>query len=66
MLWERKEHWEKIYSAKKVGEVSWFQAETTKFLELIRLAAPPKKRKGALSSTPAPAPWGGQYLYAQI
>jgi SAM-dependent methyltransferase len=32
----RKEHWEKIYGERKPDEVSWFQSEPVKSLELIR------------------------------
>jgi len=31
----RKEHWEKIYGQRRPDELSWFQAEATKSLELI-------------------------------
>ena len=34
-MW-RKEHWENIYSNKKMNEVSWFQQEPTTSLALIQ------------------------------
>jgi SAM-dependent methyltransferase len=34
-MFNRKEHWEKIYSDKKPDEVSWYQANPEKSLELI-------------------------------
>ena len=39
---DRKEHWEKIYSEKQPDQVSWFQTEPAKSLELITLAGTPK------------------------
>lgn len=34
-MFDRKEHWEKIYSEKKPTEVSWYQQKSEKSLELI-------------------------------
>ena len=38
----RKEHWEKIYAEKKPGEVSWFQQNPEKSLELILSISSPQ------------------------
>ncbi len=38
----RKEHWEKIYSEKQPDQVSWFQTEPKKSLEMISHAGTPK------------------------
>ena len=36
----QREHWDRIYRSKASSEVSWFQAEATLSLELIRRVAP--------------------------
>ncbi len=41
-MFDRKEHWEKIYSEKKPTEVSWFQTDPTESLEFIKLSGAPK------------------------
>ena len=37
-----KKHWESVYQARDPAEASWFQAEATLSLALIREAAPPR------------------------
>jgi SAM-dependent methyltransferase len=34
------EHWERVYRSKSASDVSWYQAEATLSLELVRRAAP--------------------------
>ena len=41
-MFDRKEHWEKIYSEKNPNEVSWFQENPGKSLELIKRTGIPK------------------------
>jgi SAM-dependent methyltransferase len=37
---DRKTHWETVYRTKRPTEVSWYQPQATRSLELIRLAVP--------------------------
>jgi 2-polyprenyl-3-methyl-5-hydroxy-6-metoxy-1,4-benzoquinol methylase len=38
---DRKAHWETVYETKSESDVSWFQAEPTLSLELVRRVCPP-------------------------
>ena len=42
-MFNRKEHWEKIYSEKKPDQVSWYQNDPKQSLELVKLAGTPKE-----------------------